>query len=105
MIAEAGILWSAWDAPVELEQLRAQFPAAHAPPLQGQNYLGRVGWAPPCPKSPLTADHPLVVKMEMFAFDKPAGVPPTESPARLLERLRAGARAHATTTLPVMAPR
>ncbi len=98
-----GVLWSAWDAPRHLEQLREHFPAAHAPPLQGRNHLGRQGWAPPCEEEPPTADHRQVVTLDMFAFSGRTDIPPTEAPSRLVQRLRGAAHAWATTTLSVTA--
>lgn len=101
MTSAHGVVWSAWDAPVETGGVPAQFPPAHSPPLQGTNYLRRIGWAPPCTDPQKAPVAPSEINFEMFALEQAASIPPIESPARLIARLRAAALAHAHTTLAV----
>ncbi len=103
MSDKSGVVWSAWDASVDSGGVREQFPAAHSPPLQGTNHLGRTGWAPPCPSqtAPSQPSPSESVRLDMFAFAEATHIPPTELPKRLLERLRSGALIQSFTELPV----
>ena len=101
MTSSRGVVWSAWDAPVETGGVPTQFPPAHSPPLQGTNYLRRIGWAPPCTDPQTATVAPSEINFEMFALEQAASIPPIESPGRLIARLRGAALARATASLVV----
>jgi len=94
----SGVSWAAWDAPIDLDGLPGHFPAAHAPPLQGGNHAGRVGWAPPCP--PRGGD-PIegAVEVVAWALPEPLAAPPTIAVPHLLDRLSRHAIARSSSRL------
>ncbi len=97
-----GVSWAAWDAPAALERVQAHFPAAHSPPLQGTNHLGRMGWAPPCP--PTNTLESAVYTLTAFAFEGPVRAPPTLANTDLRARLTAHAVAFSTSEVRVSDP-
>ena len=101
MSSPSGVSWTAWDAPIELAGVRADFPAAHAPPLQGPNLAGQLGWAPPCPPA---ATGPVVedaLQMVVYALPSPLAAPPTLPVADLQARLEAHALARTSKRLDI----
>lgn len=85
-----GIIWTAWDFPVSTGVLHEAVEAASAPPLQGVNYRGRIGWAGPCPpKGTLGTVVESMVEMEVFATSGAVEAPPSVSAAKVVARARA----------------
>ena len=93
----SGVSWLAWDAPAALGGVPARFPVAQAPPLQGRNHLGRVGWAGPCPAADAPEHLPRVVRLQVFATAEPLHAPPTLSADALRDRLQRVALGRATS--------
>ena len=85
-----GVVWTAWDSPASAGVLHEAVAAASAPPLQGINHRGRVGWAGPCPpKTALGSRMENTVELEVFATSAPVEAPPTAAALEVVTRARA----------------
>ena len=82
-----GLMWMAWDHPVGEDGLQRAIIGPTAPPTQGANHRGRIGWAGPCP--PAKARGKLLedsVEIELYVTSRRLGAPPTSSPTEVVER-------------------
>ena len=71
------IHWMAWDIPSGEGGLEAGILATRAPPTQGINSTGSVGYAAPCPTQ--SAHY----ELRIFALSAPLSLPPTATWAEL----------------------
>ena len=69
--------WMAWDIPIDEDGLSAGILATRAPPTQGINSSGSVGYAAPCPTEPARYE------LRIFALSAPLALPPTATWAEL----------------------
>lgn len=82
--ARSGALhWTAWGIAADQDGLPEGIVAEQAPPLQGINDAGIIGWLPPC-RPPSPQDDELWV--QIFALNGPLRAPPTTGVAALLQR-------------------
>jgi len=82
-----GVVWLAWDAPVTDNHLPAAILGPTAPPTQGTNHRGRVGWAGPCP--PDKARGQMLqnsVEVEFFVTSDRIAAPPTTPAPEVVDR-------------------
>lgn len=82
-----GVAWMAWDIPVSHRGLEGGLRGPDAPPTQGSNRRGRIGWAGPCP--PKTTRGQVLddsVEFEFYATSRRIAAPPTTPPAEVVER-------------------
>ena len=89
--ADGAVWWTAWAILPGAGPLPAGARPAQAPPLQGLNASGGVGWAVPC-GTPLT--------LHAWALGRRLGVPPLSPPPELLARALPTRLAAASTALP-----
>jgi phosphatidylethanolamine-binding protein (PEBP) family uncharacterized protein len=82
--SSAGALhWAAWSLRPADGGLPAGIPSTQAPPLQGRNAGGVIGWLPPC-SPPAAPDERL--QGLVYALSEPLLAPPTAELDALLER-------------------
>lgn len=82
--ARSGALhWTAWGIAADQDGLPQGIVAEQAPPLQGINDAGIIGWLPPC-RPPSPPDDELW--MQVFALNGPLRAPPTTGVDMLLQR-------------------
>ena len=82
--ARSGALhWSAWGISADQSGLPAGIVAEQAPPLQGLNEAGIIGWLAPC-RPPSPVDDELL--MQIIALREPLRAPPTTGVDELLRR-------------------
>ena len=82
--ARSGALhWTAWGIPADQDGLPEGIVAEQAPPLQGINDAGIIGWLAPC-RPPSPPDDELWV--QLFALNGPLRAPPTTGVDALLQR-------------------
>lgn len=80
----AGVLhWAAWGISPAPGALPAGTPSTQAPPLQGRNDGGVIGWLPPC--APPAAPSERMV-FELYALGAPLLAPPTAPLESLMSR-------------------
>lgn len=78
------IHWMAWDQPAESGGPSAGVRAAHAPPLQGRNGAGSIGWWAACDLDPAP-----LLQIRAWHTDRPVAAPPTVTPDAFVARVRA----------------
>lgn len=91
--------WMAWDAPASAGGLPAGTRPSQAPPLQGRNGAGHMGWWGAC-----DLDDAPVLQIEAWHTPSPISAPPTIGPDALGARLARAARGQARLTVPVPPP-
>lgn len=96
---QQAVRWAFWDQPSDQGGLAPGIRPGQAPPLQGLNAQGRVGWLAPCPG----ADGDTLFA-ELWWTSAPLSPPPTVTVDDLRARATAAAAATAQTSIRLESP-